>query len=580
VTKLRLWLILGLGALSLAGLLVFTVVNEHVGFAWEHDPWSRPVIVVQLASTAAAIIGGATMMLRRPSNWCGAIGVLLGVVFAAWWIASFAWGHAGGYRQMITYPLVYAVRPMLFWLVLAFPIGRLDRVSRRLFLVLLIGPLVALSVDPFVQGFAPWAGQPLVFWHQATWTLLVHSAWWDVGALLAAVAVLVVVRRRTLRFHGAGSTIAAPALWAAVVATVGDFFLLGAGPLRDLMNHGDGLTAFGSFIEIIDLGRWGLVVAILAVGARRSWPRERAGRRTIDLGSAPLDESLRSHVAHLLGDPTADVVVHDPVSGWIDLSGDARATPGADAAACVLTHDGEAVAAIEYDDAVAAHPWVVDIAVTAVALELESARQVALAQAREEELSRLAREVVSAEDAARRRLEHDLHDGAQQVLVGTTLQAALAERSGDGERELRTAIAEARGVLADAATGRPPALLAERGLHGALGALAVTAGVPVQVDVDACDDLPDALQSAIWYTAAEAVTNALKHASPSRLTIRLRRGRALTLTVEDDGQGGAPAAPAALTRRVDGAGGVLHVDSTRRGTSIVAHFPIGVEVGA
>src|SRR5262249_13033034 len=156
-----------------------------------------------------------------------------------------------------------------------------------------------------------------------------------------------------------------------------------------------------------------------AVGARRSWPRERAGRRTIDLGAAPLDESLGVHVARLLGDPTAHVLVRDSASGWIDLAGDAHAEPGTGGAACVLTHDGEAVAALEYDGAVAAHPWVVDIAVTAVALELESARQVAIAQAREVELRRLAREVVEAEDAARRRLEHDLHDGAQQVLVGT-----------------------------------------------------------------------------------------------------------------------------------------------------------------
>jgi signal transduction histidine kinase len=348
--------------------------------------------------------------------------------------------------------------------------------------------------------------------------------------------------------------------------------------VRDLMNHAERLTAFGAFVEIIDLGRWGLVVAILAIGARRSWPRERAGRTTIELGAAPLDESLRAHIARLLGDPTAEVLVRDAASGWIDLSGNAHPDPGARTAACVLTYDGEAVAALEYDDGIAAHPWVIDIAVTAVALELESARQVALAQAREVELRRLAREVVEAEDVARRRLEHDLHDGVQQVLVGTTLQAALAERSGNGQGELRVAIEEARSVLVDAATGRPPALLAERGLHGALGALAVTAGVPVQIDVDSCDDLPDALQSAIWYTAAEAVTNALKHASPATLDIRLRRGRDVTLTVHDDGRGGAPAAPAALARRVESAGGVLLVDSTSHGTTVVARFPLAVEV--
>src|SRR5437667_166876 len=76
---------------------------------------------------AAALIGGAYLALRRPSNRCGTVAVLLGVVFASWWISAFAWQQAGGFRQFLPLVLVYLLRPLLFWLVLAFPIGRLDR---------------------------------------------------------------------------------------------------------------------------------------------------------------------------------------------------------------------------------------------------------------------------------------------------------------------------------------------------------------------------------------------------------------------------------------------------------------------
>ena len=109
------------------------------------------------------------------------------------------------------------------------------------------------------------------------------------------------------------------------------------------------------------------------------------------------------------------------------------------------------------------------------------------------ELAASRARIVAASDQARRRIERDLHDGIQQVLVGTTLQAALAVRSAkDPEQrtaaaaELATGVDEARHALVEAATGRPPSLIAERGLNGALGALVLTAGVPVHLDV-ACE---------------------------------------------------------------------------------------------
>jgi signal transduction histidine kinase len=326
------------------------------------------------------------------------------------------------------------------------------------------------------------------------------------------------------------------------------------------------------------------VVALLAFAARRAWPRvveagDPSAPEVMAIDDAGIDDSLRDALARALGDPRADVAVRDAGSGWLDLSGRPRPDPGAGRAATIVAHDGEAIAALEYDDALEVHPAVVDAAVAALALQLESARQLALARNREAELRRLGREVLDAEDRARQQLERDLHDGAQQALIGLSLQSALLARANGGTSAEAAEVADATEAVAATlltiATGRPPALLAERGLDGALGALVLTAGLPVTVDIDRCDDLPTEMQRAVWFTASEAVTNALKHAHASRLRVTLRRTTTeLTVTIADNGRGGLASPPASLSRRVSNGGGALHVESNGTGTLVSATFPL------
>jgi signal transduction histidine kinase len=420
-------------------------------------------------------------------------------------------------------------------------------------------------------------------WGTATWTYLANSAWWDVGGLFTVAAVLVVVHRRGLRFRSLGDRLSTTAFWAAVVATGGDFLLIGAGPIRGLEFHADHLTPFGMIVQLVDYARWGVVVVLLAFAARRAWPVDPAVGNSIELGAAGVDESLRGSLARALGDPAADVAVRDASSRWIDLSGHPRAEPGGERAVTILAHDGEAIAALEYDDALTAHPAVIDAAVAALALQLESGRQLALARSRERELRELAVEVLEAEDDARARLERDLHDGAQQALVGLTLQAALAARNGSGASaaQLADAVDDVAAMLHTIASGRPPALLAERGLEGALGALVATAGLPVTVELDRCTDLPDRLQRAIWFTAAEAVTNALKHSDAAHLRVTLQRSdEEVTLSVVDDGKGGVDRPPASLQQRVADVDGGLDVESDAAGTVVRARFPLATAVAS
>jgi signal transduction histidine kinase len=189
--------------------------------------------------------------------------------------------------------------------------------------------------------------------------------------------------------------------------------------------------------------------------------------------------------------------------------------------------------------------------------------------------------------AERRRLERDLHDGAQQRLVALGLRLRLGQRHlADGTTdvsgmldaavaELGTAVAELRQI----AHGLRPASL-DDGLYAALAGITRSLPFPVQLHLDP-DRLPDDLATTAYYVACEAVTNAAKHAGPGRVAVRVAREEAaVRIRVEDDGCGGATVRPgsglAGLVDRVAAAGGGLHLASPLgRGTVVEAVLPCG-----
>ena len=155
--------------------------------------------------------------------------------------------------------------------------------------------------------------------------------------------------------------------------------------------------------------------------------------------------------------------------------------------------------------------------------------------------------IVEAADEARRRIERDLHDGAQQRLVSLALRLQLARRTaGDAEatraaidgcsEELATALAELR----ELANGIHPAMLTERGLAPALQSVADRAPVPVELDVQLPERLAPAHEAALYFTACEALANVSKHAQASRASIRARQENgSVVIEIADDGVGGA-----------------------------------------
>jgi len=218
----------------------------------------------------------------------------------------------------------------------------------------------------------------------------------------------------------------------------------------------------------------------------------------------------------------------------------------------------------------------------------EALRRREIEEARTEELRASRVRIVQAADAARRKIERDLHDGAQQRLVALALDVKLGRRQVEREpgsaapllERLGTELAEASPELRELARGIHPAVLTERGLAPAIDALAARAPVPVEVVEMPRERLPATAEATAYFTVAEALTNVAKYAQATRATVRLAAGDD-TLVVEicDDGIGGADATAGSglsgLNDRVGSCDGTLTVTSPPgEGTSVRAVLPL------
>jgi signal transduction histidine kinase len=205
-----------------------------------------------------------------------------------------------------------------------------------------------------------------------------------------------------------------------------------------------------------------------------------------------------------------------------------------------------------------------------------------------EELRASRARIVQAGDAARRKIERDLHDGAQSRLVALSLLLRSARKRADSDpglaelldraqEELQTSLAELR----ELARGIHPAVLTDRGLEPALDALVARVPVPVTLEVRAEGRLPGPVESAAYFVVAEALTNVAKYAQATEAAVAVRRVNGqVTVDVTDDGIGGADVAQGSglrgLTDRVAALDGTLSVDSPAGGgTRLHVEIPCG-----
>jgi signal transduction histidine kinase len=215
---------------------------------------------------------------------------------------------------------------------------------------------------------------------------------------------------------------------------------------------------------------------------------------------------------------------------------------------------------------------------------LGPARSEELAQ-RVESLARSRADVVAAADAERRRIERDLHDGAQQRLVSLAMNLGMArERFAGAPEPVRRAIADAHdeAVLAlselrEFIRGLHPAVLDDRGLDAALSGLAARAPLPVRLRVDVSRPASPSVEAVAYFIVSEALTNVAKHAQATRAEVTVTRdGDLLRIAVTDDGSGGAAPAEGdgtglrGLAQRAAAVDGTLTIDSPPGGPTVIA----------
>ncbi len=307
----------------------------------------------------------------------------------------------------------------------------------------------------------------------------------------------------------------------------------------------------------------------------------RAGRATPEQTGAALAEAL--------GDPDLELVYALPgEAGHVDASGRPAQAAADETHDVTLVRRGDlALGAVRHDRALNEHPDVLESVLNAAGLAIEIARLGTEVRRRLAEVEESRERIVTAGYEERRRLERDLHDGAQQRLVSIGLAIRHVQgRLGAGPDEITGQLDETvqevtRAIeeLRELARGVRPACL-DDGLATALRELAARA--PLRTEVAATSErFAEPIEAAAYFVASEALTNSVKHARASLVTVSAERANgSLVLRITDDGIGGASASDrsglAGITDRVAALGGRVSVSSPRgEGTAVVAELPCG-----
>ncbi len=554
-------LALGLAALA----LVTTSERERDATVW-----------IALALTLGWAFAGAGIFAwwRRPENRIGPLMTLVGFLWflGALSSADTAWAYTLG--VVLGTLWIGALVHML----VAFPTGRVEPGIERAMVILgwsaaiALPPLAAL-VTKQPNGCSDCPDSLLLVWDSETASTVVEAVGLVVTIFLLGGLGFVLIRRwRT--FGKVQRRALAPVVWTGAAVAI-----VGVGSALPIALGADEVTEALDAVLIVLITA--LPFAFLLGLMRSSLSRVGAVSALFErLGGV----SARDALAEALGDDSLALAYWLPDSRrYVDARGHtvSLVAPGGGRAVTEIERDGAPVAAIVHDPALLDDRELVRTAGAAAALALENERLTAELRARYDDLRAASARLVVAGDAARRRIERDLHDGAQQRLVSlsVTLNLALkhAEPGSSTATLLDSAVTElAAGLdeLRELARGIHPAVLTDHGLDVALEGLAVRTPLPVTISADVDGRLPPALEAAAYFVIMEALTNVAKYASATAAEVTVRQVNGdVVIGVADDGVGGAdPAAGtglAGLADRVAALGGRLVVESPPGGGTVV-----------
>jgi signal transduction histidine kinase len=314
------------------------------------------------------------------------------------------------------------------------------------------------------------------------------------------------------------------------------------------------------------------------------------GELFVQLRTDPAPD-LRELLAQALRDPTLSLIYWLPQYGsWADQDGNPTTLPEPNSSRRVtlVKQNGEQIAALVYDATLVEEPELVEAVSAAAGIALENGRLEAELRARLQELHGSRGRVVEAQQNERRRLERDLHDGAQQRLVALALELGLLAEQADSDpatktrlKRARTEVAQSLDELRDIARGLHPAVVSGHGLAVALESLVATAPLDVQLETDGLPRLSEPLEVAAYYVVSESLTNAAKHAEATHARVEVGVSEdALIVEIVDDGVGGADSERGTglrgLADRVEALDGNLRIwSAVGKGTRVRAELPCG-----
>jgi signal transduction histidine kinase len=542
-----------------------------VGWLGVHEQVAGTRIAVDLA-LSWALLAASLVVLERP-RWRRARWLLAAMPFVLL-SADLEWANSHA-LWTVGFLLEGLWAALLVQVVVTFPEGRpWSRLARIAILAAytftLGGQLVGGLVTPDTRSLLSIASYPDV-------AHAIDRAQEISGVGVALVVLFLVIQR----MHALGRPARraqAPLLLAATVTALSGLVWLGW------------VIATDARVPTLETIARALTVTIpvgvvVGIGSSRL-RRPQASELVVELRSEAA-ATMRERLARALGDPTLDVAYRLGDGRYVNAAGGPIELPQrADRAVTAVAVRGEEIAALIHDPALLDEPALVESVRATAALVLENERLAAEVRSQLAEVRASRGRIVTAADAERRRIERNLHDGAQQRLVTLSVALGLEASRADGAAagllsRAQDEVEQAVGELRELARGIHPTLLRDEGLQAAVEALARRAPLPVTVESSVRDRLPDPVELAAYFVVSEALTNVVKHASASEASVRLEREAAtLRVIVTDDGIGGARITPesglAGLRDRLEALDATLSIDSKQgRGTNVCAFFSCG-----
>ena len=567
-----LWAIGLMGCAAAAGAFTLALTSEAV-----RGELGEPLVIAFLGNwiTVSYVLCGLLAWSHRPASRFGPLMIAAGFVN---FVVTLSWT-----TNDLTFTVGQAldmVPPVLFLHVfLAYPTGRLEgRFERELVGFAYLTAIGLQLARMAFGGFGPDNLLELVPDPEAGVATVRVQLLAVSASCLAGVGILVARRLRTGRPLRRSFALLVDAFALGLIMVAALFLsIVLEGPATQQLR-------WATFAAL------GLAPLVFLVGLLHDrLARSSVAELVLELRTDPPPAELRDALAQSLRDPSLTLAYWVPDFGsYVDLDGREVEPPEADdrRATTLIDREGTHVAALLHDPALNDEPELLDAVTAAAGISLENARLHAELRARLEELRGSRARIVEAGQSERKRLERNLHDGAQQRLIALSLdlgrwEEALQDDSEESERLVRARheIATSLEELRDVARGLHPAVVSGHGLEVALEQLVARGPVPVRLDVEVGARLPERLEVAAFYLVSEGLANIDKHAQATSATVEVSRGEGhVVIEIVDDGIGGADSELGSglrgLADRVEALEGRLRVWSPKGGgTRLRAEIP-------